>query len=185
MGREPKYEVLCKVAKYYQVSTDYLLGLSDYKNVLEQYDLNEKYNELMEMLTNTLPPKGRTAIIKSLTDTLDLMNKPPASQVKGIGVEPIFMFWELIKEFNSLLHSAKEFNERCGELEYLRFINVYRGFGQIFSHNITQVLLQAIIDNAKDEKSKKNAIELASVDFSIRKDGSIIRDLRYDPDVEY
>lgn len=31
-AREPKYDLLCKLAKHYDVTTDYLLGLSDVRN---------------------------------------------------------------------------------------------------------------------------------------------------------
>lgn len=35
-NREPDYEILKKIANYYDVSTDYLLGVSEYKEPMHQ-----------------------------------------------------------------------------------------------------------------------------------------------------
>ncbi|KEI81184.1 helix-turn-helix domain-containing protein [Clostridium botulinum] len=37
-ARKPSYEVLSKIAKYFRVSTDYLLGETDYKTTGEKFD---------------------------------------------------------------------------------------------------------------------------------------------------
>jgi transcriptional regulator with XRE-family HTH domain len=38
-GSSPKIEVLCRLARYFGVTTDYLLGLSDTKNLTEEEQL--------------------------------------------------------------------------------------------------------------------------------------------------
>ena len=40
-GREPKYEILCKLASYFNVSTDYLLGISPYRKGENALAINE------------------------------------------------------------------------------------------------------------------------------------------------
>lgn len=51
-GREPNYDMLIKLAKYFNVSTDYLLGVSDHKNNDQIKKRNENYNKLIELLEN-------------------------------------------------------------------------------------------------------------------------------------
>lgn len=43
-GKEPDYETLCRLAKYFGVSIDYLLGYSDEKNHIEQVFYNDQGN---------------------------------------------------------------------------------------------------------------------------------------------
>lgn len=38
-GSSPKIEVLCRLARYFNVTTDYLLGLSDTRNLAEEEQL--------------------------------------------------------------------------------------------------------------------------------------------------
>jgi len=52
-SREPKYDLLCKIAEHYDVTTDYLLGVSDAKkpdtaDVMEVTGLSEKAIEFLK-----------------------------------------------------------------------------------------------------------------------------------------
>lgn len=43
-GKEPDYELLCKIAKYFGVSTDYLLGCADERNHVAEVFYNDTVN---------------------------------------------------------------------------------------------------------------------------------------------
>lgn len=54
-SREPKYDLLCKIAEHYSVTTDYLLGVSDAKkpdaaDVMEVTGLSEKAIEHLKLV---------------------------------------------------------------------------------------------------------------------------------------
>lgn len=66
--REPGHDFLIKIAKEYNVTTDYLLGLSENKNAtIENYD--GKY--LIDLLTNKLGRKPTTKEMKLLSAIFD------------------------------------------------------------------------------------------------------------------
>lgn len=50
--RYPDTETLIKIAKYFNVSTDYLTGLSDYENPQEQEKLNIRLDEIDKQFNN-------------------------------------------------------------------------------------------------------------------------------------
>lgn len=47
---EPDLETIKKLAKYYDVSLDYLLGNSDIKNSTNEYDLSQEELEILEQI---------------------------------------------------------------------------------------------------------------------------------------
>lgn len=57
-GREPPYRILCKIASYFDVSTDYLLGSSNIKSpayqVIQRDDLPKQYPVLTEQFSTML-----------------------------------------------------------------------------------------------------------------------------------
>ena len=65
MGREPKYEVLCKLAEHFRCTTDYLLGYSPYKNHQEKERSAEREKAFMEM-ADTLDNHSRDSLLNSL-----------------------------------------------------------------------------------------------------------------------
>lgn len=60
----PDYDTLCQIARYYDVSLDWLLGMSEYKShkvagrTLENLGLSEKSAETMEFMLDVPTPKG-------------------------------------------------------------------------------------------------------------------------------
>ncbi len=63
-GREPDYDTLISLAEYFQVSTDYLLGVTDIRRpyyTLESY--NDKEGELLETY-RSLGPQEQNYLIK-------------------------------------------------------------------------------------------------------------------------
>ena len=62
-GREPDYDTLISLAEYFQVSTDYLLGVTDIRRpyyTLESY--NDKEGELLETY-RSLGPQEQNYLI--------------------------------------------------------------------------------------------------------------------------
>lgn len=71
-GSEISFERAIMLAKYYNVSLDYIAGLTDKKTALDAPKLTREQAELVEML-NDLSPKSRkkfTALLKQLISTL-------------------------------------------------------------------------------------------------------------------
>ena len=73
----PTGENLIKIAGHFNCSTDYLLGLSDYRNENEQEAINKIKNNLAEVL-KLLPVETCSELIKGLSiiapDTILLLN---------------------------------------------------------------------------------------------------------------
>lgn len=60
---EPKGEVLARIAKFLNVSTDYLLGLTDDPHGHLQNDLSEKERRILSALRNNEPIQAIKAIV--------------------------------------------------------------------------------------------------------------------------
>lgn len=61
-GKEPNFELVCFLAQYFGVSTDYLLGKSDEHNNVETVFYNDKGN--FEQHYNNLPVEMRPTVAK-------------------------------------------------------------------------------------------------------------------------
>lgn len=82
--RQPDYETLSKIAEYYDVSIDYLLGRTDEKASFEpkmEKSIHEKISELIEELelndsliykTNPIDNQTKEFLIKTLSNTLEM-----------------------------------------------------------------------------------------------------------------
>lgn len=71
-GNEISFERAIMLAKYYNVSLDYIAGLTDKKKGINAPSLSKEQQELIEMLDG-LSPKARkkfTALLKQLINTL-------------------------------------------------------------------------------------------------------------------
>lgn len=68
-GREPPYEILCNIAKFFDVTTDYLLGLSNFRNQEERDIANMQAKDIVGLLVNTCPDV-RPNFLSSLKELL-------------------------------------------------------------------------------------------------------------------
>lgn len=70
---EPKLSMVEKLAEYYGVSVDYLLGRVDNPRKPVEIEDEELYN--IALLTDDLPPEERRKIIKLVKDGFSLMDR--------------------------------------------------------------------------------------------------------------
>jgi transcriptional regulator with XRE-family HTH domain len=73
-GREPPYSALCTIAKFFHVTTDYLLGLSDARKP-ENASIMDKYG-LTEVALNTIEQMGaeEKALLEYLLINQNVLN---------------------------------------------------------------------------------------------------------------
>lgn len=76
--REPKYDILCKIADLFHVSTDYLLGRdtsdSDISNITTQFDLSPLERQILEKYLMLLEDK-RDSILEWLKKSVNEDNE--------------------------------------------------------------------------------------------------------------
>lgn len=72
-GREPPYEILCNIARFFGVSTDYLLGLTNFRNPESQKRLekNAEEHSSITLLLQSLRPDIRERFLPSLENLLN------------------------------------------------------------------------------------------------------------------
>lgn len=88
--REPDHNMLIRLATFFNVSVDYLLGINDIPNIAKKYsneknnsnELNTDEQELIQ-LYRELPPEGKITI-KSLAKTQHDLYVKPKSDEKAI-----------------------------------------------------------------------------------------------------
>jgi transcriptional regulator with XRE-family HTH domain len=68
-GREPNFDLLCDIADYYGITTDYLLGLSEYKN----FDEQKLADNLTNGHANDLSPYSQKLAVNCYKDILDCL----------------------------------------------------------------------------------------------------------------
>lgn len=64
-GREPSYDVLIQIARYFHVSTDYLLGRSNIKGNIQDDSINKEVSGLEEELS-LIPTSDKEKILESI-----------------------------------------------------------------------------------------------------------------------
>ena len=72
-GKQPDLDTVCLLAKYFGVSTDYLLGYTDRPNHSEDVFYNDTVN--FQKHFNSLPAELRPAVSKCFDDFYRLLNR--------------------------------------------------------------------------------------------------------------
>lgn len=72
-GREPKYEILIKLAKHFNCTADYLLGFSDYQNAYEKAKIDNGIEELSVILRSDLPIHEKTSMLFDFQSTVNTL----------------------------------------------------------------------------------------------------------------
>lgn len=90
-GKQPDLDTVCLLAKYFGVSTDYLLGYTDRPNHSEDVFYNDTVN--FQKHFNSLPAELRPAVSKCFDDFYRLLNR----DMKCARPERIALYEELLR----------------------------------------------------------------------------------------
>lgn len=165
---KPDADTLIKLAEYFDCTTDYLLGLSEYKNAVDFNNREKKLEGLEEALKLIPHTQEREFLAYALSPALEhIYTISPSKHTAG---NTFALLCSMIHFYSDFLCLAKEFTNKGEEALYLRFIN----FPHNFSHlNLAIIrLLEAALDNAETPEIKNKLIALISRDYEIHhKDG--------------
>jgi transcriptional regulator with XRE-family HTH domain len=107
-GKEPDLETVCLLAKYFGVSTDYLLGYSDERNHTEQVFFNDTVN--FQRHFNSLPAELRPVVSKCFDSFYLLLNR----DMQLARPERLKIYEELLHTLQSLRAEIRKSIEASG-----------------------------------------------------------------------
>ena len=107
-GKEPDLETICVLAKYFGVSTDYLLGHSDERNHVETVFYNDKIN--FERHFKSLPANLCPVIAKCFDSFYLLLGR----DMQLARPERLRIYEELLHNLQSLRAEIRKSIESCG-----------------------------------------------------------------------
>lgn len=107
-GKEPDLETICVFAKYFGVSTDYLLGNSDERNHVETVFYNDKVN--FERHFKSLPAELRPVVAKCFDSFYLLLGR----DMQLSRPERLRIYEELLHTLQSLRADIHKFIEASG-----------------------------------------------------------------------
>ena len=107
-GKEPDFETVCILAKYFGVSTDYLLGYSDERNHVEQVFYNDHVN--FERHFKAMPMELRPIVSKCFDDFYLLLNR----DMQLACPERLRVYQELLYTLQSLRADIRKLVESSG-----------------------------------------------------------------------
>lgn len=107
-GKEPELEMICFLAEYFDVSTDYLLGYSDERKHVETVFFNDKGN--FERHFNALPEELRPVIAKCFDSFYLLLGR----DMQLARPERLRIYQELLNTLQSLRADIRKLIEASG-----------------------------------------------------------------------
>nr|DAY52042.1 MAG TPA: helix-turn-helix domain protein [Caudoviricetes sp.] len=107
-GKEPDLETVCILAKYFGVSTDYLLGYSDHKNHTEEVFYNDSVN--FKRHFENLPPELRSVVSKCFDSFYLLLGR----DMQLARPERLRIYQELLHTLQSLRADIRKTIEASG-----------------------------------------------------------------------
>lgn len=107
-GKEPDFETVCVLARYFDVSTDYLLGFSDEKNHVETVFYNDKVN--FERHFKALPAALRPTVAKCFDSFYLLLGR----DMQLARPERLRVYQELLHTLQSLRADIRKAIESSG-----------------------------------------------------------------------
>lgn len=85
--REPNFDFLIKISEMFNISTDYLLGLTDEKEVLHTFRLHSSEQDIIEKY-RTLDPHGKDIVDYVITKEAERIQELKTSQATVIDIQP-------------------------------------------------------------------------------------------------
>ena len=107
-GKEPDHELVCFLAKYFGVSTDYLLGYSDERNHVEQVFFNDTVN--FERHFKALPAELRPVVAQCFDSFYLLLGR----DIQLARPERLRVYQELFHTLQSLRADIRKAIEASG-----------------------------------------------------------------------
>ena len=107
-GKEPDLELVCFLAKYFGVSTDYLLGYSDERNHVEQVFFNDTVN--FERYFKALPAELRPVVAQCFDSFYLLLGR----DIQLARPERLRVYQELLHTLQSLRADIRKAIEASG-----------------------------------------------------------------------
>lgn len=107
-GKEPDLELVCFLAKYFGVSTDYLLGYSDERNHVEQVFFNDTVN--FERHFRSLPAELRPVVAQCFDSFYLLLGR----DIQLARPERLRVYQELLHTLQSLRADIRKAIEASG-----------------------------------------------------------------------
>lgn len=107
-GKEPNLETICALAKYFGVTTDYLLGFSDNRTHSESVFYNDKVN--FERHFNSLPAPLRPVVTKCFDSFYLLLNR----DMQLARPERLNIYQQLLSTLQSLRAEIRKSIEASG-----------------------------------------------------------------------
>lgn len=107
-GKEPDLEMICFLAEYFDVSTDYLLGYSDERKHVETVFFNDKGN--FERHFNALPPELRPVVAQCFDSFYLLLGR----DMQLARPERLRIYNELLHTLQSLRADIRKLIEASG-----------------------------------------------------------------------
>lgn len=107
-GKEPDLETVCTLARYFGVSTDYLLGYSDERTHTETVFYNDKVN--FERHFKAMPAELRPIVAKCFDDFYLLLGR----DMQLSRPERLRVYGELLHALQSLRADIRKAIEACG-----------------------------------------------------------------------
>ena len=118
-GKEPDYEMLCSLAEYFGVSTDYLLGIDDCRTHSEAVFINDTKN--FKRHYDGLPPLVKQTVAKMYDSFYVLLSRDMMKNNGGQVTDPL-----LLSDLMNLQNSLK--NEVCAVLDKLMQADIDTAF---------------------------------------------------------
>lgn len=167
-GREPKYEMLCKIADLLEVSTDDLLGRTS--NILGN---NEDDKLLKFIKTNLEPTKNFPNCIKELDLTFKELTDNSLVFNGGM-FYPLIDFEisrkEIIQKINSINDNSEDFKKL--EFQIYMYNALYKKTVDIFEERQTEIISKSNLSNDEQEELamiKKNLLMLKSCNLTLER----------------
>lgn len=168
-GREPNYDILMRVANYFEVTVDWLIGNTDYrtvqskenfsiiKNKVDNYfdsdvELDNSYLDKIDVLENRLVD----IILTALSNERKKNNY--GTQMWRMGITPVIDgFFDVLSILTELVNSNDDDYVEC-DTKINKILGTMNTINTGFKNTIFQKMQQCLLDENVEEPQKINVI---------------------------